>query len=768
MISGTSPALRRFQCRFLSQSLYKRNENTEFLKSFVQVPVAKPVQSKRILILKPDEVKDKIVTGLLKTKKEKARNEFTKSNLSFGLERYTVGSIITDSEVVKDTNVSETIEKLKPGANGSITSSTASSISMEMTKGFSKAQLQKYISEYSVRSPPKSYSKAKLSDYIMKEIWHIQVKENSNLENIESISLSEVEMFYLLSQKGQLLHILRGTVSDLTLDTEKLELTLKGTEKQLANAKINLSSQFASAYEEEADLSTIKQLYHEKFDQSSIETIGKTNDVFIKHVKDDIYRLCSLKVNHVKRMKRLLTWYLNYNLHQKNFLHLPPLIDLKKCSLNQDLDPFSSSWIDRKKSQFRLMDDTIIPQASTRLKEEWDKYSLLDVTNLDPDCNPEDPIRAKAPIADETYDLLEKLGFVKEDIFKGDAEQNVKQDRGSKTQEADIFSSSEETSYSNESSTESILLKEERDSLYSELCDFSYRESLKGVSDSDLDLPIFTLTFGKTLFEKQNSELELMQTLPEADSLHKAYTFNTNVPRVYDQTLSRSVIEDNFDTQKNPHQNFLQFKFLPSPYTSTGETKLHDTMKYPPIELWAILDHNSIADIETLQVVSVEAENNAYVCLPKFSCDVKLTAQMTGKVLNGSSISEETESTEALEILEATADKFSRLSSQPGIQEFLNKLKFNFSSNEKTTIAPSMKVMINGEEVEYLFLSLRHRTELTLQIEDNKTVQVSIIDGGLLSGRRIEVRLIGDTSTGLSRENFENLVDHCSGLITAL
>lgn len=761
-------SLFNIQRRLLTHSLTKKNNEKELLSLFEVATATQPVasvkdRSKRILILSPDEVKDKIVTHLIKQKKEKKKallrippNESDDS---------LIASTLPYQEVNESTNVLDAVEYFKPSGSGPLNDTDISKLAQNLAKGFTKAQLIEYLQAKSSRLPPKSYTKVKIGEYIIREIWKSEAMKNSSFHHImdEAISLSEQEVFYLISQSGQLLHTLKNSLSNLDFDSANGSLTLHGTERQIQNAKVIMSAQFASAYEEEADLSTIKRLYTEKFGHCEFEKIGAINDVFFKRILDEKYRICSLKANNVKRMNRLLTWYLNYNKHQKNTLHLPSSEELKYCSLVQNVDMSSSSWIDREKAQFRLLNEKCLPQVSARLKEEWESYNLIDLQNLDINEEPGRNVRTLEPVADETFELLERLGFLTEDLTK----EGQTTPANEPILKENISELAEDIKIEPKSASQPLLLEAQRQELYDKLCDFGYRQHLLGVKNPNLESTIFTITLGRTLFERDAEADNLFNSPPSMDKLEEAFSFNTNVPLIYDQALSLSLIGGTPDFQNDPHQNLLQFKFLPSPLVSTD---MADTqMQYPPIELWANFTERSVVDIETLQLVTVEGENNAYVCLPSLQSDLKLTAQITGQVLEQELANEETIAlSDATAVLNATADKFSRLQAQPGVADFLKKLKFNFKSNEKTTFAPYMKVLIDGQEVEYMFVSLRHRKELNLEIEDNRSVQLSIIDGGLLSGRRVEVRLIGDTAAGLGKENFDQLIDYASDLVKAL
>lgn len=730
-------------CRCFSGSHHLRNSNNELLSLLGQAPQPPPVQkSKRILILKPEQTKDKIISKFMTDQKDR-RREDPKHERSYSqsveLPTQNIQNMILENEA----GIVESVEQLKPKHGEPINSIAAKDLSLHLAKSFTKAQMLEYLDLKAVKKAPKSYTKAKLGEYIVKHIWKSKLDHglHSTMLYREQMTLSNEELFYLTSQNGQLTLILKAAVASLKIDQSTNELFLGGTEYQISNAKVNLYSHFSAAHKEEIDLKSIQALYIEKFGKADFGRIGKANDVYFKHIAEQRYQLCSLKRQNIERVKRLIVWNLDYNLHQKNFLHLPPENELSQCQLLQRADPLSSNWIGRTKAHFELTYDNQ-RRVSSRLRNELKEFSSLDFENLDFKEDPYSAVRNTESIEDETFDILETLGFLKDDS------------------EAGIHSNFSDQEHSLEHDTvqnsKLELLQPTRDGLYSQLSDFEYRQNLRGVSDNQLDSHIFTITLGRTSFTKEKAEHDLFVTPPQLADLSNSFSFDTNIQLVYDAALSQSVASEDIDPLQDPHQYSMQFKFVPTP-SEAANGSLAEQMKYPPIEMWVALNERSVLDLETIQLVSVEGENNAFVCLPKQNSDLKLTCQITGQVLDQRSRRQEDEEAN---VLGSTADKFVHLSSQPGVREFLAQLTLDFSGKIKPSMAPRMKVLINGKEVDYTFVNLRHRKELTLSTDERIIVQLSTIDGGFLGGRRCEVRFIGDLTLGLSRESFDHLLDY--------
>lgn len=765
-------ALRRIQCRLISNSRYYKYDAQDLFRDFCNEPAVKhekpftpvataspvtdiaPQSHRRILILEPNEVKDRVLDKLKRDRKERLKEKKQS-------QEHTDTRISVLEDLGECSNSVVAIDKLKP-LDGKISPFTASNLTSVLSKGFKKDQLWNYIDAKDTKKPLSSSTKAKLAAFIVTNVWQNTVDAEAPLESqvVETLAVSEKDIFYILTQNGRLQQMLRSLVPTVDLNIKKGIMTLIGTEKQVANAKINFLSQLYHACEEEADLGFIKRLLEEKFGRNTLQKVGFANNVYFKHVLDDTYLICSLKQSNLVRMKRLLLWFLDYNMHQKNNILLPSEEELSKLSLVNYFDPSSHSWIERLKVQFQLVDESKKPEISARVKDELNDFNLLDVNNLDiDDANPRAAANYHEPLSDDTFDLLKKLGILRDDFDEKRLSRENEEINGS-------LAALKQVEFT--SASEPIILKETRNLLHAQLCDFSYRSNLPGVSERMLDEPMLTLTLGRVLFDKERDLSEVTPLNPNKENLTSSYSFNSNIPLVYDHALSNSFSVGNSDFLKDPHSNYLQFVFSPSPYLARNETPLNEQMQYPQIEMWATLNENLALDIESIQLVTVEGENNAFVCLPQFAADLKLTTQITGQLLEKVLAEPRYQASNIEKLLDAPADKFLRLSSQPGVQEFLLKLELDFKEESPKVVAPNMTVKIAGKDVEYCFMSLKHRKVLTLETIDKITVQLNSVNGGLLTGRKLEAIFTGDCSVGLDKDNFDKLLDYGIEFVRAL
>lgn len=714
MIRPSSRASRLGSFRPLSSSFARSNARQSLLDVLREAGPPLPPK-KEILILKPSETQDKTISRFF-ANLSKPRQRSRKRSLPkvLGDETRALGEL----------SLEESFEAFRSSKEHTV----PQKVIQDLTRAFSKPQLLRYAQRAGQVPSKWAVNKLKLSTFIVEQIWHRRLSTMDTVLQKEQVPLTHAEMFMLLSQKGSLLRFMRLMLTLLDFDPAKSELVFVGTESQIQNAKINLANRFESAAREDLDLSILQTLYEEKFGAFSIADIGKMIEVYFHHLHGRTYELVALTHDQVRRIKRLLVWFLDPNMHKRQFVHVPDNVDLAACLLVPHLDDYSMLWMARFKTHYRLVDEKVTPSRSDSFKREMEQFSddklrAVDY-NVDNFASPE-LLQEAIDLEKDTIELLESLG---------------------------IFAEGEPLSYVAEKGLREWFSELEKEKMYAQLTDFNYRRSLAGIDVLRADNPIFTVTLGKVLFADKKSAL----LAPKPAEIGNNVTFTTHTPLAYDSVLAEAVSKTELlNPLDDPHAYSLQFKFLPSPYVDSLATA-RNSAKYPPIEMWMQLTDRSLPDLETLQLVTVEVENSGLVCLPQSACDMKITCQVTGRLLDEA---DGAEAAEAPDIFSATSSKYGRLRGQPGVEQFLRELKLDFRGWQLTQIAPHADFVVNGETVCYAYVSMNYRRELLLEVGRGRKVQVNVVDGGALGGRRVEVRFIGDF-TDYTRASFDDLVDY--------
>lgn len=739
----------------IAPRLYNLSKYPSFIhEELKDVPRSKQTKSlpkarKRILILSPEETKDKKFSRYLKDVNKKARRASSKPVLKLIDDDsvHSIGSSTTSNEILLDS-----VEMFKPKSR-EVSLAKKSSIISDLGKSFTKPQLLDYIKQnHNTTRGLKSAPKHKVATFIVEKLWTTNVSGVSKLEDLfvtEPVTLTQLEMFLLLLCNGLVLKHIRSAVSKIQFDRKSNQLLLTGTPQQIENAKINLMLDLESANKEEIDLQTVKSLALQKHGSFDVKDVSNNTEVFFQHLENDKYELYAFNKNQLKRTKRLLLWLLNYNPHNKEFLHLPEGSQLLKMLPFKDDD--SLSWKDRNKNLYVV--ERLNTNPNTLLVDELAKFSDSALADVDLDeelwHDEDDKLSlrraAEEKIDESGWDLLESLGFGKS-----------KKNNATKMDQTISY--------------KATLSQSQRDQIYKELTDFSYKQNLPGVAKAQLDPKIFTVTLGNILFEAESNESGV---LPPILSLgeHKLFQFNSNVTLAHDKLLSIQQGEGEGAVLKDPHIYSLQFKFTPSPFTHGANVMTNEHMDYPPVEMWVQLKKNLVPDIDSLHLVSVEAENSSLVCLPKAKSDMKVTCQLTGRVIQELDEQDFTQQT-ITETLGSTIDRYQRFKSQPGVIEFLQNSQLDFSGKTPTSIAPNIDLVINGKKVRYHYLNVSYRREIAFEVPhsngEDLMVHVSVVDGGSLGGKRIEIRFVGDYTGKVSREEFDALIDQVLKFLNTL
>lgn len=753
----------------------------------------KDTSKRRILILSPEETKDKIISKFVDDLGRSVRRKSMPKHISQLVE----GNVYDKSWDSAKGSVEDNINHFKPKGH-LISSFQAHSLIESLVLSFKKDQLQAFVRQHDMPMPRKT--KHQIAETIVKKIWKYKVtlrrrkfkkellKREGQIIREETLSLSKFEIFLLLSQQGKLWKDVKSSLSEVQFAENKTQMVMRGSESQIENARILMSTHVDNCYREEVDLSSIKRLYEEKFGEFSVKDVGKFTEVYFTHLEGDKYELASLNPNQIKRIRRLFLWHLGYNLHKKELLQLPSAEDIADSAFLPYINDYSQSWKERGGPHYHLKSE-YIPPASNSLKDELERFSEEKLSQLESQAlatgHDYSEVNDRA-MAKETYELLESIGLMEDDVVeKAEKPQQETPEQKATDKDAQTKDVSDTAAATTPVRKDLALSKQVRDAIYKELTDFLYRKSLKGVSNDQLEVPVFTVTLGTVLFGKNSpgEHVDLSVTVELLES--RPRIFNTNVSLAFDHALSSTVTKQELGSlDEDPHVYSLQFKFTPSPFVEEFTDKsqrrsLEQQIQYPPVEMWVQLNAQSVPDLETLQVVTVEAENNSLVCCPHSASDLRVGCQITGRLLQDEA-AEYKESEEAAEsasaspsidldtLLLSPTSKYERFLGQPGIGEFLEKSELDFSGKKPTSIAPWIVLDVAGNKIRYDYVNTSYRRELTLETEGDVAVQLAVVDGGLLGGRRVETRFIGDYSAGVDRGNFEQLLDYTEEFLNKL
>lgn len=702
-----------------------------------------PTKNKDILILSPEETQDTRFKDFVReVNMKKTKHRPKKPVLRF---------LGADSDIGDKT--ANSILLFKP-ASASISTSKRSALVEELSGSFTKAQLVAYVRE---KDPAKKgisrATKRSLAGHIVERVWQVSESEAPQLEDLfveEKVTLSQLELFLLLLSNGIILRHISTAVPKVRFSGSSDKLIMTGTPQQVENAKINLQHDLENFHSEIIDLGPIKKLAARMHGRFAVEEVGANTEVYFTKLHDDVYQLYTLSRSQLKRTKRLLLWLLNYNMHAADSLHLPA--DTSNVRMVPFKDDESLAWKDRRRN-FCVMRSGDLQPASEGLSRELSVFSpeALSSVRLREETWADDRMSMQTVAEqrlDREWDLLTERD--------ADPEREVKK-----------------------TASELHVLEEQREEMFRNVTKLAYGGGVRGVGPEQKDEPMFTATLGRILVDAEHETVPTEVTeKPLCPASSPAFTFSTNIPLAHDHVLSLlPPVEDDYGVRPDPHVYSLQFKFMPSPFVddaqAVGQT-VEEHVQYPPVEMWVQLKGTLIPDVETLQIVTVEGENSAYLSLPHARSDVKMSCQQTGRLLEeteAETVEDTTENETNLDVsamLESTIDRYKRFDSQRGVVEFLRQSQLDFSGKKPTSIAPHLDLVIGGKTVRYCYLNVSYRRELAVMADDHVLAHLTIVEGGTLGGKRVEVRFVGDYDHGASRENFDRLLNRVLAFIETL
>lgn len=736
------------------------------------------VKKENILILSPSQTEDNRIKKLfnlhLGSSNDIEDSSTKNGSLYLNILQETVG------DIQNAIGVDDMIEGLRPH-DTEISVHRYDDLKQSLVKSFTKNQLKEYLQKAYKRDNPKTSEKKssnarkdKIASQIITGAWNIKVTEKiSTLEDLlvsKSVKLTKPQLFLLLAQNGFLVRYLSRSGVKILFRLEAETIVFTGTEQQVTSAEIVLNHILKRSYSEIINLDAIKRLSNKENNDAYLNKVVRNSEVYFQNIGGDNYELTALNKNQIKRSKRLLLWILDYNKHRRNFLKLP-----KRLS-DTELVPFkdddSMTWSNREDDFFviktkhsiknQVLDSMIKRYSQLFASDDTLDYdnSINEVKSLPHNLEHHNKLSA------QSLEILKDLGVSNSD------------DTENRHSRESLVKSSTLTDFEELSQ----LDVDDIEDMHKTLTDFSYRTNLSGIPREHWNPPIITLTPGNILFaSRDNDDKAVIPNPPAIEDESTMYRFNPNVPLLHDKILSLPLegFDSNNKLQKNlglvndPHNYVIQMKFMPSPFCEDEGISFEEKMSYPPVEIWVELNDKSKPDLDTLRVVTVEVDNSYYVSLPGCNSDVKISCQISGDLLSfGESTAlrenQEDQIHSIEDILNSTTRRYKHYTNQPGVIQFLKESVLDFSGKVTTSIAPILNLTINGKRLTYNYISMSYRRQLNVLLNtsgSNRLIQVDLVEGGSLGGRKIELNMAGDLYGNTDIDMFKSLLKDSSALL---
>lgn len=636
------------------------------------------------------------------------------------------------------------IDTLKPAVL-SMTGQHHTALCERLAASYKKPQLQKYL-ELHMESPKgiKSRTKWQLAEMIVDKVWGILQSETADLSAVvrrKSLELDKLQIFLLAVSNARLLRHLGAAGAKIELSSH--EVVFKGTESQVSNAENLLLLALGRSYKDTVDFTALRNMYEDAncdFD-AALASVSESLAIYFEEKANCMYEVAALDALQVQRSQRLLlSMVLNrgeqrYELENERENENQP----KEHSASDDsvsVIPF----VDESSLPFHARQPYYVLRKPVKRRFVADALKHLEVEETPSLDYQQQVLEAKtAPqphkrdLEQESWSLLRDLGIVNEP--------DVEQDAIQKDTTAD-------TEISSDSNIAADTETDPKITQWSAEVANKHYGFLTTFAPSELPTStMFTVSLGSILFPAPEGS-STIQGFGSLSQLGNPSRFHSHAAlavhelmkcQLFLQSEASASVES---MVHDPHTYVAQIQLVPSPFDNA------DHQKYPPVEMWVELNERFRADIDTLSMVLVQGENHSMIGLPQEVLDINISCQSTSNLLDaGPSRSERGNTIE--EILAETTSRYSRFDAQPGLSEFLDGSKLDFSGNTAPSIHPHIDLRIGNKTVRYLYVKVNHRKQLEFRY-NNSLVQLSTVDGGNMGGRTTEITFVGDdTKEGL-------------------
>lgn len=745
-----------------SSSLLDLKESTKLGKGLKMAPI-----KQRLVILdaRDSKVASREVPEYFRRPTSKQSNPIGASMdfafLDFEKKR---NNLLVFKSTLSESQITESIDLMNPKGKKNVSVKRFNQLKKDLNTAYKTKQIRDYIlssrKEYHLKSTYtqsiiKASTKKQLIDIILSDMWRL--KPSNTIDDISdvlverTISLAPKDLFLLCCNSGRMISDLTiKTGAQIAIATGGQEIIIRGTTSAINLVEAQINRTINNTISEEIDLSGIATLYGDT--PIPIQQIEQVSNVYFDPVDvnnnpfTQRFVMTALDANGLDDVRRYLISSLDYkngdSRIQQMILHPQNMISDNVRVFNI-AEEEALSWNDRVSTWGRLQEakPKLIAQTSSN-------SSLADIL-------------VKTGREVSKFDKL---------FQKADSERREKEEK-SNDYDADI--------------------RNAYDTLQKSLTDFKQKKKM-GVAEQFWEPPTLTATFGFIIYntefiaEDMHTEVEKLFNRKQGSLSTR---FLTNIPLIHDKVLELPLYDPISSNDQlmweDKHDYFVQMSFLPSPFKNVDNFK-----DRPPIEMWIDLDEKNRAISGSERMVTTELESSVLFSLPNKSSDIKLSVAYVGNVVepldvdelqDDSSSSErkmdlfeeddtpdsdklenvwennENEEIDQHNVFKQTVETEKNLKSkeienkeslsplsienQPGLKHFLQNANLDFSGNSSINIPNNLNMKFADGEVDYKFQNAFYRRQLFFKFRGMR-LQFSIIEGGVLSGRRMEVTLV--------------------------
>lgn len=604
--------------------------------------------------------------------------------------------------------VLETIGTMRPKVSV-VSSKRYEQLKFDLNRSFLVSQLREYLRSLNQKT---SGTKTEVVKRLLESSWGLtvstEVSEASDVIIERTIDLTAKQLFLIMAVNGNLPRYWTRSGARIAVLSDERKLVIRATKDIYDWISASLHHNLNSIREQRLDLSGLmKSLNLKDMDNMPLTQIQQLSDTYLSYdAKTQTMVASTMKTAKLDLARRLLVQALNHEVGRDES-HMtvtptPPISGISPQYMNSRIiDNEALEW------QYRPMEWTRKKLVKSRSQRQ---------TSSNDDSEPGPTIsdflhRMPDPqLTSSITNQLAGLGLTKSSVTYTATLGYVLERPQEPNSSAPTNRSIEKVFLSNVPSVVKrcalLPLYEEEDVTIGK-----EQDNKSGVTSEDDSTNNLNT-------EKQDKPVDAWERLLDNDWIRKddeddAMTTNHDLPSISPVRVN-PINDKNVDAVSSAVASLIQVKLTPSPFAPKDGPDQFRTM--PPVELWFELE-DGICNRDSVRIIVADKESNLLVSDPTSPCDIKFSA---------------------------TQARFLEPEGQPdSLNQFLQTAHLNVSGERRLYVPPTVKLSIDGKEVEYMYQQLFYRRHADFNYKD-KILQLAILEGGGIGGRRIEANLVAD------------------------
>lgn len=560
-----------------------------------------------------------------------------------------------------------------------------------LNQSFFKSQLLDYAKKNKFNDvlSEQNITKLELINYIVFKIWKIktpiELTDLKDLVVIKNIVFDKLKLLLLKSELKKKTLNFSDYFVEVDCDEVSSCIKIRGQKNHISSSVNYLNTLFSKFCTKQVNLEFLKKL-DTNFNKNILLTeIEKKSRTFVRHIKDEIYEIMGFDEQGIQKALRFLLWNLNYNHKITNI----KLFDdrFKDIYLYPYRDDHSLPWDKKQKNYFTC--------RRLNFKNEHDDFTKINKKMF---CD--------EFLNESFFDLDIFINQLDTHQTLGTNEVPLKNSINYNNFYYNTLGTSEDVNINTNNNTNDL-----KSSLPADLVNKAY--SYLFDDDNEKSDKILALRLGKLLLSPNELLENKRQIISSLNFNNFNFFFDSNTSYLNNKILTQLLYQHNVKSSEinflsNQYSIFFKIKFVPS-ILDFDKKKLKSELIYPIVEMILEIDHLKNIDFQKLKLYAIKKKKMVFISTPQYNSDIEISLTTMENLLTSKTYVDKNDQPSDLEldvnkILNSTISLYSNINFQPGIKSFLLKSNLNFNNTDQIIIDPYLNLMINSNEVRYMYL----------------------------------------------------------------